>query len=205
MNHRTRTIFSFTGWFLFVFLVTFSILYAAGVVPSEIRATAEVPLAQDVKDIVDAPPEAVGQEPVKIVISSVGINAPVLNPTTTNVEKLDEYLHSGAVRYPGSGLAGQGNMFLFGHSTGLKVVNNPAYKTFNNLKKVVRGDVITVYSRDRQYTYEVDSVTLASAQDVLVEFGGSERKLTLATCNTFGAKEERHIVVAHFVSDSPIY
>ena len=204
MTQRTRTIISFTGWFLFVFLVTFSILYAAGAVPSEIRATADAPVVGIVKDAVgDTIPDAVGEEPVRVKIPTIGVDTSVSNPTTTDGEQLDEYLAHGSVRYPGSGLAGEGNMLIFGHSTGFKIVNNPAYKTFNGLKTLKVGDLIYVYSHDRQYVYSVDSETEAKAENILVEFG-KDKKLTLSTCNTFKAKEDRSVVVAHYVSDSPI-
>lgn len=204
MTERTRTILAFAGWFMFVFLVTFSILYAAGAVPDELLATSDAPSVSVVKDVIgDTLPQATGEEPVRVRIPTIGIDVPVSNPSTTDDGQLDEYLAHGAVRYPGSGLAGQGNMLIFGHSTGFRVVNNPAYKTFNGIKTLNVGDLIYVTSRDRQYTYAVDSETEAKAQDILVEFG-KEKKLTLSTCNTFKAKEDRSVVVAHYVSDTPI-
>jgi len=41
-----------------------------------------------------------GELPTKIVIPSVGVNTPISNPATTNVDSLDTYLLSAAVRYP---------------------------------------------------------------------------------------------------------
>jgi hypothetical protein len=63
-----------------------------------------------------------GDLPVKIVIPSINVSAPVANPDTTNVDALDTYLLKGAARYPTSAtLDQQGNVILFGHSSYLPV------------------------------------------------------------------------------------
>lgn len=196
------TVAKFAGLFLGIFFLSFTLLYIAGVVPVELQTGSDTtPLATLTSPTI---PDAKGEEPVRITIASIGVDAPVANPASTNTEVLDAALTHGAVRWPGSGLAGEGNMFLFGHSTGFKVVNNQAYKTFNNIKTLQKGDSITVFSKDKQYLYEVDSVTLVDADKALVELGGTKKMLTLSTCNTFGEKQERHVVVAHFVSAQAI-
>jgi LPXTG-site transpeptidase (sortase) family protein len=138
--------------------------------------------------------------PSRIVIASVGIDTVVNRPDSQNVETLDQALLSGAVYYPGSGSLVRGNAFLFGHSTGLSVVRNQAYKAFNNLKQVKAGDEILVYGEDGNiYTYSAVSTELVTEDTALVEFDTAERMITLSTCNTFGKKEERHVVKAVFV------
>ncbi len=90
-------------------------------------------------------------------------------------------------------------MFLFGHSTNWQVVQNQAYKTFNGLEKLVRGDTITIWGEDgEQYTYTVERVSLLDDDDAFVDFATEGRRLTLATCNTFGEKQERWVVEAVF-------
>ena len=90
-------------------------------------------------------------------------------------------------------------MFLFAHSTGFKVVQNQAYKAFNNLKNLSAGDSIFVSGEDgKTYVYKVSSVKLATDKDVLVTFDGKDRMITLSTCNTFGQKAERYVVEAYF-------
>jgi sortase (surface protein transpeptidase) len=111
----------------------------------------------------------VAESPTRIVISKIGVDATISNPSTTNVTTLDEYLKLGAVRYPGSGLLGVGNMFIFGHSTGAKI-----------------------------YRYMVSSVVLVDQTRALVEFN-DKNMLTLSTCNTFGAKSERYVVEANYL------
>ena len=143
--------------------------------------------------------ENIGENPIRIVIDKIGVDSSVSNPNTTNITTLDEYLTQGAVRYPNSGLIGSGNMFIFGHSTGLAVVRNQAYKTFNGLKDLKRGDIIKVYGSSAVYQYMVSSVTLADATIDYVKFGGTKNMLTISTCNTFGEKSERYVVEADYI------
>lgn len=143
--------------------------------------------------------------PEKIVIEKIGVSSPVMNPDTTDIAALDAELKKGAVRYPGSGfLNEESNMFLFGHSTGFKNVRNKAYEAFNHLDKLNVGDVIKVYAEDSVYEYTVTSVSLATAEEVLVTFSTGKKMLTLSTCDTFGKKEDRFVVTAEFVKQSPL-
>lgn len=138
--------------------------------------------------------------PVRMEIPSLNRTATVENPETTNIEALDKELLKGAVRYPTSAKLGEeGNMILFGHSSYLPIVGNQAYKTFNGVQKLVAGDIITVYSSGTAYTYRVRSVAIkdSTIDGILLSTPG--RVLTLVTCNSFGAKEERFIVTADFV------
>jgi len=214
-----RNVGKFLLWFVFVFGVTFTALYLVGAVPDVLKSASDTPtdaifkagsLPDGTLDGQQTPAEqaaaaAAGEEPERIIIASIGVNAPVLNPDTTDTDTLDSDLQHGAVHYPGSGLlGGQGNVFLFGHSTGFKIVNNQAYKTFNNIKTLKKGDKISVFSKTKEYVFSVDTVTLVDADKALVDLSTTGQKLTLSTCNTFGEKQERHVVEATFVSTSPL-
>ena len=138
-------------------------------------------------------------EPTRVQIASVGIDTIVSQPKSKDVSVLDAALLKGAVYYPGSGTVEQGNIFIFAHSTGLSVVRNQAFKAFSNLKKIQAGDKILVTGNDGVvYRYIADSVNLVDENEALVQFDTNERMLTLSTCNTFGKKEDRHVVKAHF-------
>ncbi|MEK7578914.1 MAG: sortase, partial [Patescibacteria group bacterium] len=118
---------------------------------------------------------------------------------------LDAALLKGVVHYPGSGnLNDVRNVFLFGHSTGFRVVQNEAFKVFNNLKELETNDLIRAQSATHEYVYRVITVELANAEEVEVDFRSNVRMLTLSTCNAFGAKEERYIVRAEFVGEFPL-
>jgi LPXTG-site transpeptidase (sortase) family protein len=133
-----------------------------------------------------------------VVIEKVGVDTIVGQPNTRDVSILDQHLTRGAVHYPGSGTVEQGNIFIFGHSTGIQVVQNQAYKTFNGIEKLQNGDEIRVEAEGQIYIYKVTSVKLFNEDDALITFDNSKRLLTLSTCNTFGAKQERWVVEAEF-------
>lgn len=144
--------------------------------------------------------------PMKIDIAKINLSATISNPMTTDATVLDQDLLSGAVRYPTSAKLGEiGNVVLFGHSSYLPVVRNQAYKTFNGIQKLKAGDVVTVYASGTAYTYVVRSVTKESAvSDQGIPLKVSGRVLTLVTCNSFGTKEDRFVLVADFVDSHSV-
>lgn len=137
--------------------------------------------------------------PTRIVIARIGVDAPVRNPSTTNLAALNDVLTRAVVRYPGSGTIASGNMLIIGHSSELPVVRNQMYKVFSKLKTLVAGDEITVYAGTASKTYRVRSVRMLSVNDsdAYVSFGGNG--LTLVTCNVLGQKEERFVVSADLI------
>ncbi len=210
-----RKLLLFAFFFILIFSVSFGALYVLGWVPSELGQTNDLSSVDDqetstptvtpiagVGATVTPIPQNKGEEPLRIVISAIGVDSPIRNIASTDVEVLDEELKKGVVRYPGSGLAGQGNMFLFGHGSNLAVVNNKAYKVFTDINKLEKGDLIKIIGKNKSYIYSVRKVTLTTAAKVLVVFDTSRTLLTLSTCNTFGAKEDRYIVESDFVSSS---
>ena len=137
--------------------------------------------------------------PIRIVIPAVGVDGVVKNPSSNNIDALDNALTLGAVRYPKSGLPGIGNMFIFGHSTGFKIVQNKAYKVFNTIKNVNQGDEIQVYGDKNVYVYKVLSVKEVNKDETLVSFDTKgPAMLTLSTCDSFGTKTDRFVVQAVF-------
>lgn len=144
--------------------------------------------------------------PTKIEIAKINLSTVISNPTTTDITLLDKELLKGAVRYPTTARLNEiGNVVLFGHSSYLPVVANPAYKAFNDIQKLKAGDVVTVYSLDTAYTYRVKSVEKENAtSDQGIPLHVSGRVLTLVTCNSFATKEDRFVVTAEFVDSYSI-
>jgi LPXTG-site transpeptidase (sortase) family protein len=138
--------------------------------------------------------------PVRLKIPSISVDTPINNPKSTTFEVLDSALTTGAVRYPGSGSPGIGNMFIFGHSTGFSIVQNPAYKIFNSLRKVSEGDAIYVYTQDAVFEYRVTSLVKVDKDKALVEFDTQKNMITLSTCDSFGRPQDRYVVEADFIS-----
>ena len=181
---------------LFIILtITFSLLYLFGLVPKAFKSI----IGRD--PVKESTGNRVGELPLSIKIPSIGVDSQIYNPATTSAEILDNYLLKGAVRYSGSGLlGGDGNIFIFGHSTGIKIVNNQAFKTFNGLNLLKKDDLIQVYSAKYVYTYKVLSEKVVSADKELVEFNTNSKRLTLSTCNRFTSKSDRVVVEADFVN-----
>ncbi len=196
---------NFLGVFAVVFLGSVIVLGKSDLLPSTTQASVEVSSPVVTAGINTSMPTAVPELPTKIEIPAINLAATVANPTTTSIAILDEELLKGAVRYPTSAMLGEiGNVILFGHSSYLPVVGNQAYKTFNGIQKLVKGDVVTVYSAGTAYTYQVRSVTKESANDAAIPLSVAGRVLTLATCDSFGAKTDRFVVVADFVESHSV-
>lgn len=190
---------SFLAVFACVFFISVALLGWLDLLP-------QLSPAPEAATATDTPPQvAVAELPVKIEISSIEISTNIVNPTSLDIAALDKELLKGAVRYPTSVRLGEsGNVVVFGHSSYLPVVHNKAYKTFNGIQKLVIGDTITVYSSTTAYTYRVQSVSKESADaNSGIPLAVIGKVLTLVTCDSFGAKTDRFVVVADFVESHP--
>jgi len=202
---------SFLGVFVLAFLTSVVTLAKLDLLPEALPAntasavvlSANSRVATSTSTVADV---AVSELPLKIEIPAINLSASIANPTSTNIEVLDQKLLSGAVRYPTSAKLGEmGNVVLFGHSSYLPVVGNQAYKTFNGIQKLSVGDIVTVYASSTAYTYRVRSVAKESAaSDAGIDLSRTSRVLTLATCNSFAAKTDRFVVTADFVESHSV-
>lgn len=150
-----------------------------------------------------APQNAAGVLPVEIKIPSVGIDLPVQNPSTTDVDALDALLNQGPARYVNSAELGvQGNVLIFAHSSHLPIVTNKMFQAFNQIPNVNPGASIELDGADgKAYLYSVDSVVKATTDDgTTISLDPSQgEKLTLVTCDTLTGTSARFILTAHFV------
>lgn len=144
--------------------------------------------------------------PLKIIFDDLeGRTVTVNNPTSRSIADLDEALLSGVVRHPDSAdFQNVGNILILGHSSYLPNVFNKSFQAFNGIQQLTWGDKIRVQSADTEYVYQVDKVFKAPASEVVVDQSWGEAKLTLATCNSFGSKDDRFIVEATLVSSKPL-
>lgn len=195
-------------------LVFLFLLYAAGLAPRSIAEIGDTMISPFVPDEITPPANtadtytAVGEVSAtpRIVIPKLGLDAAVMLPASANIDLLNNELLKGVVHYPGSALPDEmGNVFMFGHSTGLKVVHNKNFEVFNGIRNLASGDIVRIRYGAREYWYRVSSVTTKKADDALVNLGPNQgRKLTLSTCRTFGAKEDRFVVEADFIKSYPL-
>lgn len=222
----------FAAWF-FLFLVFFFLLYATDLVPSgaaEIGDKLTVPLADGLEKWdkflrsaaypagLSAPVSPSTEQAVvapavprtahgpSIIIPKVAISAPIIFPKTRNTGELNNALTQGVVHYPDSAMPGErGNVFLFGHSSGLAVVHNNAFAVFNRLQELAPGDIIRIRSGSHEYWYRVRSVTARKAKDTRIDLATDQKLLTLSTCNLFGnSTEDRFVVEGEFVKSYPL-
>ena len=205
---------AFLGVFFIVMIIGYGILYFIDFVPETPEET--VNTSQVVEDettytetpvVVEEEPEPVVESnndplPVSITIERLNRTVTVLNPQSRSIADLDAALNNGVVRHPDSATLNNqnGNMLILGHSSYLANVFNKNFQAFNGIQNLTWGDVIKVKSDDTEYTYQVDRVYEEKASTVSVKVWASEPRLTLVTCNTFGAKEDRFIVEATLVS-----
>ncbi len=202
LTPKTKNFIFISALTLVIFTITYTLLLILGFTPKQFQSSDEESIFQVVKDKKNNDPIINNPDtnliPQKIEIPEIGVSSAIYLPKSVDVATLDANLAKGAVYYPGSGTLQSGNMFLLGHSTNWKIVNNQAYKTFNGLDKLKIGDQIEITSNDKLYIYSVTSVIRASQDDVKVEFNKGSRMLTISTCDTFGKKQDRWVVEAEF-------
>lgn len=194
--------------FFITFLVTYAVLAWLDFLPEAVKIDDSV--VESVKNNVDESQTKTDliTENINSVIESVVLPAfiyidaldrtiSISNPTSREISDLDKALLSGAVRHPDSATLDQlGTVFILGHSSYLPSVRNKNFQAFNGIQDLEWGDIIEVSSTESVYRYRVERVYRAKAEDVTVPIAGTERILTLATCNSFGSADDRYIVEA---------
>ncbi|MBI3627921.1 MAG: sortase [Candidatus Sungbacteria bacterium] len=195
------------------FMLAFMLLYLAGLMPDgakEIAGAITHPFIlqsrAETTPLSETESPAVGEDSNwRIEIQKINVDAPILLPDTRAPVILNEDLTQGVVHYPGSAMPGEiGNVFLFGHSTGLAFVHNKNYEIFNDVKKLGADDVIKLENSGRVYLYLVKSVENKKAGAAEIQLTSDKKLLTLSTCNIFGGEEARYIVEAEFLRSYPV-
>ncbi len=154
----------------------------------------------DVQKITTQAPKPVLNElPQYIEAPTLGISAAIQTPDTKSVAVMDNALSKGPVYYEGSGTPGNRNMFIFGHSSGLPVIHNKAYKVFNTIKNAKVGEYIYIRTSSGTHTYSVRKVEKMSKYSTWVKFDSEKPILTLSTCDSFGKASDRWVLEADYV------
>lgn len=172
---------------------------AGGPAKPQTVSLASLPTLGD-SSVID-PAQAAPILPDRIVIDKIGLDLPVQNIDSTDLDVLDTALEQGPVRYVGSATLGvPGNMLVFAHSSHLPVVHNQMFKAFNDLPNLSPGDSIVVEGGGKKYLYSVTSVRRTDASDAVIDLSPTQgTKLTLSTCDTLTSKSSRFVVEADFV------
>lgn len=218
---------AFIGVFFVVFTVSFAILYAFDFYPelvskdnfepdevSEVEEGDEIFTDEEnvsASSVINDELEKTevvftGDElPRKLILDSLDREIDVLNPKSRLITELDAALLNGVVRHPDSAtFNNEGNIFILGHSSYLPQVFNKNFQAFNGIQDLEWGDTIRMQSADTEYVYRVDKVYHAKANELTVPIADTGPKLTLATCNSFGSKDDRYIVESTLISKKPL-
>jgi LPXTG-site transpeptidase (sortase) family protein len=203
--------FSFAFTFLALFALAFAFMWELNALPNAetgIGATHTIAFnlgggsssEGTTGSIAQTDPGTSKEYPLRVVAKDIGLDVKVVNPATTSVSELDSALEQGAVRYPTSAMLNQeGTMLIFGHSSYLPVVYHQYYKTFDGIQNLKAGEIVSIYSNETEYRYSVTSVTLANAEQDVIELPQSGKHLVLVTCDSFATKSTRYVVRADFV------
>ena len=147
-----------------------------------------------------------GIEPTRLIIPAGNIDLPVQNPSTTDVNALDNLLKNGPAHYINSADLGQsGNLIIFAHSSHLPIVTNKMFQAFNNIPNLNAGDTITIVGSDgKSYLYSVVSVVKADTNDgTTIDTSPSHgTNLTLVTCDTLTGVSARFVLTATYIGVS---
>jgi LPXTG-site transpeptidase (sortase) family protein len=197
-----RRFFSFLIIFLMLFAITVGFLALVDSLPD---ATPPV-TGPTTTVITQNGTTQVAELPLRVVAKDINLDIQVVNPTSIDVDLLDDALEQGAVHYPTSAPLGiNGTVLLFGHSSYLPVIIHQYYKTFDGIQDLKVGSTVSVYSEDLRYDYSVTSVNTADATADSIALPNDAQYLTLVTCDSFTeATTSRYVVTAKFVSSAPI-
>lgn len=201
--------YPFFGVFFLVFIFSYLVLVAIDFVPEPVTIEEEteslqmepaaIEIEQSAQSDFNLPVGDMSNPvlPTSMYIEKLDRTIPILNPESRDIAALDNALLSGVVRHPDSAhMAQAGNVFILGHSSYLPTVLNSNFQAFNGIQDLAWGDTIEVTSEGYVLTYEVEKVYKASAADVTIPVADTGARLTLATCNSFGSKDDRFIVEA---------
>lgn len=204
---------AFLGVFFVIMVLSYGFLYLIDFVPEPIEeegtaTTTEEQIDEEVEEEnheeMEPAPEG-SPLPISLTIDALDRTVTVLNPESREINALDQALLSGVIRHPDSANFHEtGNILILGHSSYLPTVFNRNFQALNGIQDLSWGDTIRLRSEDTEYIYRVERVYEAKASEVTVPNSRGAAKLTLATCNTFGAKEDRFIVEAGLVSSRPL-
>lgn len=136
----------------------------------------------------------------RIIIPSLGINAPIVESAENNESAFQEALKKGVVHYPGTADVGQlGNPYLFGHSSDFALKGGDYKTVFALLPQIEKGAEVVVTNGEGQiFRYEVTDSFVAKSTDIhlLDQKEYKEKLLTIQTSYPIGTALKRWIVTA---------
>lgn len=141
--------------------------------------------------------------PNSLIISSLGITAPIVYINEKNEKAYQEALKNGVVHFPGTAKVGEfGNAYIFGHSSDYFWSTGNYKSVFALLPKIQLDSEITVSDETgTPFIYKVIESKRISAKDlsVLDQQGNKRKLLTLQTSYPIGTALARWVVIAELL------
>ncbi|KKU43541.1 MAG: sortase family protein [Berkelbacteria bacterium GW2011_GWA2_46_7] len=180
----------FCVWFAAIFAVIFYALNAPA-----FWQRASFVAKDSIKLPLVAPPAPVINYDPEIIISKIGVRAPVIYDASYG--QIIERLRNGVVRYEGTANPGQiGNVVIVGHSSDYPW-STGLYKTiFALLDKLTVGDEIVLSHGPNRYVYTVTQTKVVKPTQLEVLGRTPEPTVTLITCYPVGTTLNRLVIVA---------
>ncbi|MFZ5559435.1 MAG: sortase [Patescibacteria group bacterium] len=123
------------------------------------------------------------QIPQRLVILSLGIDAPVVWPENSNETALQKALEKGVVFWPGSSLLEEkGTMIILGHSSAYPWYKGNYGSIFSLLNKLSPGDEILIFSPNKKYIYQVVEKEIELPKNLNIEKQEAQSVLYLLSC-----------------------
>lgn len=123
----------------------------------------------------------------------------IANVDPGNAKEYNDALLKGIAHAKGTYFPGQGKrVYLFAHSTDANPFNVAKYNAvFYLLRKLEKGDTITVYFADKKFNYEVAEKHVVSANDVSwITKDSQTEELVLQTCDPPATTWKRLLIIA---------
>lgn len=153
---------------------------------------AEIPehLRPLVQSLANLPvPTAGPQQAVRIQVSAIGVDAPIVQGDGW------EQLKKGVAQHIGTANPGEkGNLVLSAH-------NDVFGEIFKDLDKLKEGDTITVFTSQRTFTYIVRQTQIVEPTQVEVMKQGQEAMVTLISCYPYMKDNQRIVVTAYLQAE----
>jgi LPXTG-site transpeptidase (sortase) family protein len=121
--------------------------------------------------------------PQRLVIPSLGVDAPVVLAESSDESALQGFLEKGVVLWPGSPSLGEGGtMIILGHSSAYPWYKGAYGSVFSLLNKLEENDEIFVLSAKKKYVYKVTGKEINLPENLNIEKQEKEPVLYLLSC-----------------------
>jgi len=177
--------------FLFLFLIIFGFslfifngrfIYAQ----AKYRFLGPEPISPEIALFDDEPTRVENKSlriPQRIIIPSLGIDAPIVWPENITEEALQKALEKGVAFWPESSLLEEsGTIIILGHSSAYPWYRGEYGSIFSLLNKLNQGDEIWIFSPQKKYVYQILDKEIQMPKDLNIERQDGNSILYLLSC-----------------------